>query len=55
MRVKNTVAIVKTTVLPVIHETYILNEKFEPQKIVSASRRNYIASNFDMSGTLPLP
>ena len=33
MRVKNTVAIVKTTVLPVIHKTYILKEKFEPNQM----------------------
>ena len=33
MRVKNTVAIVKTTVLPVIHKTYILKDKFEPKEM----------------------
>ena len=33
MRVKNTVAIAKTTVLPVIHKTYILKEKFEPNQM----------------------
>ena len=32
-RVKNSAARVKTTVMPVKNETYILNEKFEPKNL----------------------